>query len=478
MSLRLTIGRQSIVLSFMIFASYSRLLVTMNPKTSARKCVIVIMSVLCQTTTYINGDTTDESGSHTPEDETLLMQTVRLHEFIQSRPNVKTKVAPVVALDDKETAVDVCADSVVNVLRVDDVQQTMTTFVSCTISWQDSSLQWNSSHYGGVGMIELDWHSVWTPLIRIINGVDTDTNVLRPDFVNVYSNGLVTGDALLIPETTCNMNHDMFPYDTQRCPLAIAPMSSYVRLEITFQTLSNDLSSSLQQPDWKLVKLTNGSLTLNPNKGPCPTVQVELRRLTTFYTVCLVIPMVLTSYMNTMVFLVPLQSGEKVSFIVSIFVSTSVFANFFSTIMPRGLDSVPATMKLFVGVVMESLVTLVATLFVMWQFHSQTDTSITVSPPSESDSKEPKEEASEDIKKPPQPNAQPVCIDLRANSCARQVQVAPLTTSYCGQGLKSSGATFDGVLKRVFSMPAERVDRIFFALFFMAKTIFISFLYM
>ena len=35
--------------------------------------------------------------------------------------------------------------------------------------------------------------------------------------------------------------------------------------------------------------------------------------------------MVLTSYMNTLVFLVPLQSGEKVSFLVSIFVSTSVF---------------------------------------------------------------------------------------------------------------------------------------------------------
>jgi hypothetical protein len=55
-------------------------------------------------------------------------------------------------------------------------------------------------------------------------------------------------------------------------------------------------------------------------------VTLTLRRRTTFYTVCLVLPMVLTSYMNSLVFLLPLGAGEKVSFLVTLSVSTSVFS--------------------------------------------------------------------------------------------------------------------------------------------------------
>ena len=58
---------------------------------------------------------------------------------------------------------------------------------------------------------------------------------------------------------------------------------------------------------------------------------------------------------------------------VSIFVSTSVFVSFFKDVMPRGLDSVPATMKLLIGVVVQSLLVLLATLFVMSRDRQQDD---------------------------------------------------------------------------------------------------------
>ena len=464
--------------------------VIMNMKSSTRKPILFTMVVLlkvvyCQTTKYSNtgGIVVADSTTDPQEDKTVLAHMVRLYDFILGQPSVEAKIPPVETLESGETAaVRVRAEIGVSLLGVDDARQAITTSFSCIISWEDSSLQWNSSHYGGVGKIELGWGSAWTPLIRVLNGLDPDTDVLRPDLVTVNSNGRVTATALFRPETMCRMNHDKFPYDTQSCPLVIVPMSSFVNLETVFEMHKRDISSDLQKPDWELVKLITTYLGSDPGVDPFPIAQVELRRLTTFYTVCLVIPMVLTSYMNTMVFLVPLQSGEKVSFIVSIFVSTSVFTNFFSTIMPRGLDSVPTTMKLFVGVVLESLVILVATLFVMWQFHSQSDPSVTVSAPSEvpfqSESNDLKEETSKNTKKPQQPNAQPVVTGLCASNSTRPVQVAPLATSHCRQESKSSGATFAArFLKRVLSMPAERMDKIFFALFFVANTVLISLLY-
>ena len=462
------------------------LLVKMDTKSSARMCWallligVLLTSVFSQTTSYRNDDTTDGARrtADTHKKESVVTHTARLHQFIRSRPTAVEKVAPVVELASGEiSVVQVLADIQVNLLRVDDAQQTMTTSVSCTISWQDSSLQWNSSHYGGVGMIELDWHSVWTPLIRVINCLDPDTSVVRSDLVNVYSNGLVTATTLFRPETTCNMNHDMFPYDVQQCPLAIVPMSYFVNLKTAFNVLDPDLSSTIQNPDWELVKLVNTSLRMNSNLDPFPIAQVELRRLTTFYTVCLVVPMVLTSYINTLVFLVPLQSGEKVSFIVSIFVSTSVFTSFFSTIMPRGLDSVPATMKLFVGVVLESLVILVATLFVLYRFYAQSDTNTSaptlrdLSPQSETEAVK---ETSFDTEEPQQPDAKQTSVGPCSTGVAK---VSPLINNYCRQESNRSGTFFTGISKCVFCMSAQRLDRILFGVFFVANTVFLSLLY-
>ena len=44
---------------------------------------------------------------------------------------------------------------------------------------------------------------------------------------------------------------------------------------------------------------------------------------------------------------------------------------FFSNMMPRGLDSVPNSMVLLVGVMVESLLVLLATLFVLRRFHGE-----------------------------------------------------------------------------------------------------------
>ena len=45
--------------------------------------------------------------------------------------------------------------------------------------------------------------------------------------------------------------------------------------------------------------------------------------------------------------------------------------SFFSNVMPRGLDSVPTSMLLLVGVMVESLLVLLATLVVLRRFHAQ-----------------------------------------------------------------------------------------------------------
>ena len=314
------------------------------------------------------GDRTsaDTEAIDSSDTEATRLAAARLQADIQNLSVAKGKVAPLVAVSghDLKVIVDVNV-TVASVLNINDARQTMTSSAFIIVSWNDKALSWNTSEYNGVEWVDVSADSIWTPDVYIANSLDKKSLLADALTVTVYANGTVLTIVDRILETMCDMDLQKYPYDTQNCPLVfvhahlptIAELHVYIFL---FDQLSRYLSYS---SEWDLVSQRVESVCLSGDT--ISSVSLEVRRQTTFYTVCLVLPLVLTSFMNTLVFLVPLQSGEKVSFLVSIFVSTSVFVTFFKDVMPRGLDSVPATMKLLIGVILESLLVLLATLFVM-----------------------------------------------------------------------------------------------------------------
>ena len=318
--------------------------------------------------------------------DAIRLATERLHALLQSLPVVKGKVAPFVEIRGNELKVVVNVGvAVVSALNINDAQQTMTSSVSIDLRWHDKALSWNTSDYDGVGVVEMSVDSIWVPHVYITNSQDTKSLLADALIVNVYHNGTVQKYLDRIVETTCVMDLEKYPYDTQNCPLLFYHLHPPYSMELCVESflLKTSASKSLSfSSEWYLDAQEVEIVSLWDIK--IPSVSLKVRRKTTFYTVCLVLPMVLTSFMNTLVFLVPLQSGEKVSFLVSIFVSTSVFVSFFKDVMPRGLDSVPATMKLLIGVVVQSLLVLLATLFVMSRDRQQDDVNTSdAHPPSE-----------------------------------------------------------------------------------------------
>ena len=292
--------------------------------------------------------------------------------YISNLTNVKQHLAPIThqTEDDLTTRVSVLF-SLASVLSLDDVQQTMKSYVYLHVTWQDETLAWNASDFHGVNYVEVPVGTMWAPDIFFVNSMDTGNVLLNAEYFNIHSDGTISTTLDLITDTLCNMDHGKFPYDTQHCSVIMHSYSEFVQLKLQLIVLDKSLLEKfVRKNEWEMVRQGVVSLLWVDNETSLLSVYVELRRKTTFFTMCLVVPMVLTSYMNTLVFLVPLEAGERVSFLVSIFISTSVFTSFFTSVMPRGLDVVPATMKLLVGVTTESLVLLVCTLLVMWRYHN------------------------------------------------------------------------------------------------------------
>ncbi|XP_046585515.1 neuronal acetylcholine receptor subunit beta-3-like [Haliotis rubra] len=80
--------------------------------------------------------------------------------------------------------------------------------------------------------------------------------------------------------------------------------------------------------------------------------------------------MVLLSILNSFVFLLPADSGEKISFLVSIFVTYAVFLNFVSDLIPKS-DRLPRLVVYLVLVQCHSTLCILATLFILNRHHKK-----------------------------------------------------------------------------------------------------------
>ena len=318
------------------------------------------------------------AGGHNDSDpvhgDTKARAAADLKESILNRPVVNQKESPAVSLPSDYDTDGVSVYLQLNsVLNMDDSQQIMTSTLVVQITWRDSSLSWSPSNYSGVKIISMDLNLIWTPHVFVLNSPALKNDLLsNAHHLNVQSNGTVYALATITMDTMCSMDHSKFPYDSQFCPIVVTTFDNQISIDVTTAYMDPIMSLAITQKfNWELVSVEQTMINYKAVNVDIPVMQVGLRRRTTFYTVCLVTPMVLTSYTNTLVFLVSLQSGEKVSFLITLLVSTSVYTSFFTEAMPRSLDSVPSTMKLLLWVMAQTIIVLLATLITTRRFHRE-----------------------------------------------------------------------------------------------------------
>ena len=296
-----------------------------------------------------------------------------LSAYLQGLPVSKYKIPPVTT--SAPGGVKVLVNMLLNIISVTDVSDAdsmMSTLAELWVSWKDTALAWNVSDYGGVQDVSLPSDSIWTPTVMFINSFDFSNIVLQAQHIKIRSDGLMYAYILLKRDTMCKLDHSKYPYDTQSCPLHFITYLCSFNLTVFTQKYDAVLKNLSFENQWLLLDASHSDLIDKDGYAVNgKTVTLKLKRKSMFFVVCLVVPMVLTSYMNTLVFLVPPQSGEKVSYLVTTFVSTSVFIGFFKDVMPRGLDTLPSTMKILVGLIAGSFVQLIATLIVMYRFHRE-----------------------------------------------------------------------------------------------------------
>ncbi|XP_070178584.1 neuronal acetylcholine receptor subunit alpha-7-like [Littorina saxatilis] len=262
-----------------------------------------------------------------------------LTQELRSRDTIKGQVPPGGGMT--PVVVDVALIPM-NILDIDDAKQVVSLPTSLILMWTHPGLAWDSSPegpYAKLNVLELKTQELWIPKVHILNGASEDRTLDMGSTATVFSNGSVLVSVSPLMKFTCKMDMRVYPFDTQECGLVVFITSTYGaqgRKKKDFIMSSESLIGSFgSNSEWTLENVESEEKEMLAGVSFL-VYTLKLRRKTTFYVISFIVPIVLTSYMNTLVFVIPAESGERVSYLVSIFVSNAVFVSFCTDQMPQG----------------------------------------------------------------------------------------------------------------------------------------------
>ncbi|XP_035521631.1 neuronal acetylcholine receptor subunit alpha-7-like [Morone saxatilis] len=308
--------------------------------------------------------------------------------------------------------------SLLQIMDVDEKNQVLTTNIWLQLYWTDFYLQWNISDYPGVTNVRFPDSQIWRPDILLYNRINTSLLTHTSELLagggslldaykrlsslteqrsgvkfdpggrkeerrgfTLYS--FISSSQLVfyfsfigIFKSTCYIDVRWFPFDVQRCDLKFGSWT-YGGWSLDLQMIEADITGYIANGEWDLVEVPGrrNERFYDCCKEPYPdvTFTVVMRRRTLYYGLNLLIPCVLISTLALLVFLLPADSGEKISLGITVLLSLTVFMLLVAEIMPATSDSVPLIAQYFATTMVIVGLSVIATVLVLQYHHHDPD---------------------------------------------------------------------------------------------------------
>lgn len=221
-------------------------------------------------------------------------------------------------------------------------------------TWKDERLQWNPDDYSELHTLSLAPSSLWTPRVTLSTITDnTDTFDTGNTKLRVSYNGDISWLKYGVIKTTCIPNVKRFPFDIQTCRFNFV-LVGYNADEIIINVPEKKVGTTFNHANgiWEVTNtLGIGGIIEHPflrnMHVSYAAFSLELKRKPTFFVVTLLVPAFILLFVNPLVFLLPVESGERISFAMSTFLSFTVFISITYGVMPRRSEPMSSLLIIF-----------------------------------------------------------------------------------------------------------------------------------
>lgn len=240
-----------------------------------------------------------------------------------------------------------------------EVDETILVSMTLILDWNDASLQWNPRDYGGIRRINVPADEIWSPPIILGNTASDMETIGRNHglYARVSYNGLVSVRQVGMLEAICPSDVSKFPFDTQTC-IFIFITKGYSSSEVSLKTTTEYVGGSFYtaHPDWVILsnKTVITNETANTYRYRNFLVELKFRRHPTYHFTVIIVPTMMFCLMNPLVFLLPVESGERISLAMTILLSYVVFLSLVSASIPAKSDPMCYLLVTMIAVILIS----------------------------------------------------------------------------------------------------------------------------
>ncbi|XP_040113964.1 5-hydroxytryptamine receptor 3A isoform X2 [Oryx dammah] len=290
--------------------------------------------------------------------------------------NYKKGVRPV---RDWRTPTTVSIDVIVYaILSVDEKNQVLTTYIWYRQYWTDEFLQWNPEDFDNITKLSIPTDSIWVPDILINEFVDVGKSPNIP-YVYVRHHGEVQNYKPLQVMTACTLDIYNFPFDVQNCSLTFTSWLHTIQdINISLWRLPEkvkfDRSVFMNQGEWELLGVLTQFQEFSIESSDSYAEMkfyVVIRRRPLFYAVSLLLPSIFLMVVDIVGFYLPPDSGERVSFKITLLLGYSVFLIIVSDTLPATAIGTPLIGVYFVVCMALLVISLAETILIVRLVHKQ-----------------------------------------------------------------------------------------------------------
>ncbi|NP_001191486.1 non-alpha nicotinic acetylcholine receptor subunit precursor [Aplysia californica] len=257
------------------------------------------------------------------------------------------------------------------IINVDEVNQVMKTNVWLQIYWKDYQLGWDPSKYGNIDSIRIRPEKVWVPDLVLFNNADGNYEVTYKSNCVLYSSSNINWIPPAIYQSSCSIDVEYFPFDQQICEMKFGSWThkgDALKYSFYLNMDKLDLVDYLKSGSWDIIDCPGKIVTIKDEVTGEEKDQIifkfVLRRKTLFYTVNLIIPCVLISFVSICVFALPADAGEKITLCISVLLALVVFLLLVSKILPPSL-TIPLIAKYLLFTFIMNLIAILSTVVII-----------------------------------------------------------------------------------------------------------------
>ncbi|XP_062998858.1 neuronal acetylcholine receptor subunit alpha-3 isoform X2 [Elgaria multicarinata webbii] len=260
--------------------------------------------------------------------------------------------------------------SLSQLVKVDEVNQIMETNLWLKHIWNDYKLKWNPDKYGGVQSIRVPSQKIWKPDIVLYNNAVGDFQVDDKSKALLNYTGNITWMPPAIFKSACKIDVTYFPFDYQNCTMKFGSWSyDNSKIDLILVGSTMNLKDYWESGEWAIIKAPG--YRHDVRYGCCEddftdiTYSLYIRRLPLFYTINMIIPCLLISFLTVLVFYLPSDCGEKVTLCISVLLSLTVFLLVITETIPSTSLVIPLIGEYLLFTMIFVTLSIVITVFVL-----------------------------------------------------------------------------------------------------------------